>query len=133
MPVGQQVASSRPVRARAALAGELVIAALMMAMVLVMLSLGDAAAYTGLVAGLLVDFFIFFERRSPGWASTPPARWSWPWSPVGFTSLWIYLAVSVVAMQLTALAVRRRGGAESRTAPNSTTRAPAPASGCDAN
>ncbi len=88
---------------RVALAGEVVIATIMMAMVLVMLSLGDAAAYTGVVAGVLVALFITIEAPLSGMGLNPARSLASALVARRFNSLWIYLLAPVVAMQGTAI------------------------------
>lgn len=101
--------------AGAALAGELAIAAAMMAAVLVMLRLGEAAAYTGLVAGVLVAIFITFEAPLSGMGLNPARSLASALVARRYTGLWIYLLAPVAAMQLTAVAFAGIAGGDPTT------------------
>ncbi len=84
----------------AALAGEAVIAFLMMSMVLFVSNAKSLAKYTGVFAGFLVAIYIVVEAPISGMSMNPARTLGSAFPSGNFTALWIYFLAPPAAMLL---------------------------------
>ncbi len=110
-PVNYVVTIPGPAGTAAAFAGELVIGAIIMSMILVVSNRPAIARFTGLFAGLLIASYVEFEAPLSGFGMNP-ARTLASALPSGiWTGLWIYFTAAPLGMLLAAqgyLALGRR-------------------------
>jgi aquaporin Z len=97
-PVNYVVTVPGPAGPLAALAGEVLIAAAIMLMILMVSNSRRGARYTGLLAGLMIAGYVTLESPLSGFGMNP-ARTLASALPSGiFTALWIYLLAPCVGM-----------------------------------
>jgi aquaporin Z len=93
-----------------AFAAELVISFVMMMVVLQMTNRPRLARFTGLVAGLLVTFYIVFEAPLSGMSMNPARTLGSNALAADWSPLWIYFTAPPLGMLLAAEWFRRRHG-----------------------
>jgi aquaporin Z len=86
----------------AALAGELSIGYLMMAMILYVSNQPRLARFTGLCAGLLIASFVTLEAPLSGFGMNPARTWASAWPSGIWTAIWIYFTAPPLGMLLAA-------------------------------
>lgn len=85
-----------------AIAGEVIIAAIMIAMVLVTSNHKKWKATTPLLAGILIMLNVVFEAPYSGFGMNPARTVASAWPAGVWTGIWIYICVPVVTMLLVA-------------------------------
>jgi len=88
----------------AAFAGECVIGALMMAMILHVSNRRALAGYTGLFAGILIALFVAFEAPYSGFGMNPARTFASALPSGIWTALWVYFIAAPLGMLLAAQA-----------------------------
>lgn len=92
----------------AAFGAEVLISALMMALILVVSSRESTRRFTGVCAGLLVATYITFESPVSGMSMNPARTLGSALAAHRFGSLWIYFTAPVIGMLLAGQLVRSR-------------------------
>jgi aquaporin Z len=103
-PVRCIVTLPGPAGAWAAFAAEFAISFLMMFAILMISNEARWSRYTGLVAGVLIAGYVFFESPLSGFSMNPARTFASALPARTFSGLWIYFSAPVIAMWLAARA-----------------------------
>lgn len=106
-PVTYVVTIPGPLGALPAFAGESIIAAIMMAMIIHVSNERGLARFTGLFAGILIAGFVFFEAPLSGFGMNPARTFASALPSGIWTDLWIYFTAAPLGMLLAAEASLR--------------------------
>ncbi len=86
----------------AAFVGELFISALLFGLVLLFISQRGLAPYTGIMAGILIALFIYFEAPLSGMSMNPARSFASALPAGDWSYLWLYFLAPVLGMQFSA-------------------------------